>query len=93
MSFQPSSDIAVGRNGFKFHGTGAVTGVRYDAIVVHEDCVFTSFKTTDGLNAEVEILTDAGMSGRTIKAGTFLSAGKTKKITAFNLSSGSIIGY
>lgn len=93
MSFQPSADIAVGRNGFKFFGSGAVTGVSYDAIVVHEDCVFTSFKTTDGINAETEYLTANGMSGRTIKAGTFLSAGKNKKITAWNLSSGSIIGY
>jgi hypothetical protein len=52
------------------------------------DCVFTAF-TIGG----VDVLSTKGLSGVTIKAGAFLPAGVTGKITSFTLSSGAVIAY
>ena len=89
----PSADIAVGGQGFKYHGTGTATGVSYDSLVVHADCVFTSFTVTRDFGTGSDVLSDRGLSGITVKAGTFLPAGKGYKITGFVTSSGSVIGY
>ena len=35
--------LSVGSGGFKRHGTGTVSNVRYNALVVQEDTVFTEF--------------------------------------------------
>ena len=90
----PSADIAVGGQGFKYHGAETVTGVSYDSLVVHADCVFTSFSVkSDNDSAGTNVLSARGLSGITVKAGTFLPAGKGYKITGFVTSSGSVIGY
>lgn len=90
----PSSDIAVGGQGFKYHAAETVTGVNYDSLVVHADCVFTSFTVKgDNESTGTNVLSTRGLSGITVKAGTFLPAGKGFKITGFVTSSGSVIGY
>lgn len=93
MSQTPSIDIIAGADGFKFHAAATVTGVEYDALVVQEDTVFTSFTVTPNFQTGANVLSDRGMSGVTFQQGTYLPAGKGKKITGFVISSGSVIGY
>jgi hypothetical protein len=77
--------LSVGSGGFKRHGTGTVTNVRYNALVVQEDTVFTEFL----VNGASE-LSNNGMSTITFKQGAFLPGGV---ITGFAISSGSVIAY
>jgi hypothetical protein len=93
MSQTPSIDIIAGGDGFKHHSAATVTGVSYDALVVQEDTVFTSFTVTPNFQSGANVLSDRGMSGVTFKQGAFLPAGKGQKITGFVISSGSVIGY
>jgi hypothetical protein len=78
--------LSVGSGGFKRHGTGTVSNVRYNALVVQEDTVFTEFL----VNGASE-LSNNGMSGVTFKQGAYLPGGGI--ITGFVISSGSVIGY
>lgn len=80
-----TSGLAVGSGGFKRHGTGTVSNVRYSALVVQEDTVFTEFL----VNGASE-LSNNGMSTITFKQGAFLPGGV---ITGFAISSGSVIAY
>lgn len=82
-----TTGLAVGSGGFKYHGTGAVTSVRYNALVVQEDTVFTEFKVNG-----ISLLSENNMSGVTFKQGAFLSA-EAGFITDFTVSSGGVIGY
>ena len=82
-----TTGLAVGSGGFKRHGVETVTGVRYNALVVQEDTVFTEFKVNG-----VSMLSENGMSGVTFKQGAFLSA-EAGFITDFTTTSGSVIGY
>jgi len=93
MSQTPSIDIIAGADGFKYHSAATVTGVSYDALVVQEDTVFTSFTVTPNFQSGANVLSDRGMSGVTFQQGTYLPAGKGQKITGFVISSGSVIGY
>ena len=93
MSQTPSIDIIAGADGFKHHAASTVTGVEYDALVVREDTVFSSFTVTPSYQTGANVLSDRGMSGVTFKQGEFLPAGKGKKITGFVIASGSVIGY
>lgn len=68
--------------------TAAQTGKEYNSLVVMSDCVFTAFEI-----GGVNVLSTKGLSGVTIKAGTFLPAGVIGKITAFTLSSGAVVAY
>lgn len=77
--------LSVGSGGFKRHGTGTVSNVRYNALVVQEDTVFTEFL----VNGASE-LSNNGMSTITFKQGAFLPGGI---ITGFAISSGSVIAY
>lgn len=77
--------LSVGSGGFKRHGTGTVSNVRYNALVVQEDTVFTEFL----VNGASE-LSNNGMSAITFKQGAFLPGGV---ITGFAISSGSVIAY
>jgi hypothetical protein len=77
--------LSVGAGGFKRHGTGTVTNVRYNALVVQEDTVFTEFL----VNGASE-LSNNGMSGVTFVQGAFIPGGV---ITGFAISSGSVIAY
>lgn len=83
---QDSTSLAVGTSGFKRYGTGAVTGVKHEALVVQEDTVFSTF-FVDGVN----VLTARGMSGVTFPQGAYLPGGLD--ITGWNITSGSVIGY
>jgi hypothetical protein len=80
-----TSGLAVGAGGFKRHGTGTVSNVRYSALVVQEDTVFTEFL----VNGASE-LSNNGMSGVTFVQGAFIPGGL---ITGFAISSGSVIAY
>lgn len=82
-------EVIAGTGGFKVVSTTtAETGVEYNSIVVMADAVFSAF-AINGTN----VLSANGLSGVTIKAGTFLPAGTNGKITAFTLASGSVIAY
>lgn len=80
-----NSGLAVGSGGFKRHGIGTVSNVRYNALVVQEDTVFTEFL----VNGASE-LSNNGMSGVTFVQGAFIPGGL---ITGFAISSGSVIAY
>ena len=77
--------LSVGSGGFKYHSTGTVLNVRYNALVVQEDTVFTEFFVNGASQLAIN-----GMSGVTFKVGAFLSGGV---ITGFAISSGSVIAY
>lgn len=81
-----STGLAAGSGGFKYYATGSVTNVQYLALVPQEATVFTSFKVNG-----VEQLTARGMSGVTFNQGAYLPGGGF--ITAFAISSGSVIAY
>jgi len=90
---QASIDIVAGSQGFKLHTAATVTGVSYDALVVREDTVFTSFTVQVDYQTATNVLSARGMSGVTFQQGEYLPAGKGAKITGFVISSGSVIGY
>lgn len=82
-------EVIAGAGGFKVVSTTTPeTGVEYNSIVVMADAVFSAF-AINGTN----VLSTNGLSGVTIKAGSFLPAGTNGKITAFTLASGSVIAY
>lgn len=93
MNFNALDNIA-GSEGLKsYHGTGAVTGKEYNALVVREDTVFTVLTIVDKNGATINELTAANLSGITLKAGEYIPAGLGAKITAFTISSGSVLAY
>ena len=79
---------AIGGFGFVNAGTSARTGLFVESIVVMTDCVFTAF-AINGVN----VMTTKGITGVTITAGTYLPTDPGVKITAYTLSSGSVIEY
>ena len=68
--------------------TGAQTVDTVESIYVMTDAVFTVFKIND-----VDMMTTKGLTGVTIKAGTWLPSDATFKITAFTLASGTVVKY
>ena len=87
-------EILSGAEGFqKVHGSGAVTGVAYNTLVVREDTVFSAFTVVDANGFTVNKFSTAAMSGVTFQQGEFLPAGKGAKITAFTITSGSVLAY
>ena len=83
---QDSTSLAVGTSGFKRYGTGTVTGVKHEALVVQEDTIFTAF-FVNGVN----VLTSRGMSGVTFKQGAYLPG--SLDITGWTITAGSVIAY
>lgn len=82
-------EVIAGAGGFKVISDDTPeTGVEYNSIVVMEDCEFTVFE----INGE-DVLAANGLSGVTIKAGSFLPAGVNAKITFFRVITGSVIAY
>jgi len=78
-----------GMGGFYVNaGTSARTGLQVESIVVMTDAVFTAF-AINGVNQ----MTLKNLTGVTIKAGTYLPTDPSYKITAYTLSSGSVIEY
>lgn len=90
---QASADIIAGSQGFKYHAAATVTSVSYDAVVVQEDTIFTSFTVTQENGTATNVLSARGMSGVTFHQGAYLPAGKGNKITGFVTSVGGLIGY
>jgi len=93
MNFNALDNVA-GSEGLKsYHGTGSVTGKEYNSLVVREDTVFTVLTVVDKNGATVNLLSVAGLSGITLKQGEYIPAGLGAKITAFTISSGSVLAY
>lgn len=86
LNLNNNSDVLAGSNGFIRYGTGGVTGVKYSALVVQEDTVFSAFFVNG-----VDVLTARGMSGVTFAQGAYLPGGLD--ITGFTITSGSVIAY
>jgi len=87
-------DVIAGSEGLKsYHGVGAVTGKEYNALVVREDTVFTVLTVVDKNGATVNLLSTAGLSGITMKVTDYIPAGAGAKITAFTITSGSVLAY
>jgi len=78
--------LSVGTSGFKRYTTGTYTNLNWNALVVQEDTVFTEFSV-----GGVSYLAKNGMSGVTFKQGAYLPGAGW--ITAFAISSGSVIAY
>ena len=78
-----------GTGGFKIlTGTGAHTSLTGYAIVANTDTVFTVFNI-DG----VVKLADLGLSGTTVKAGSYLPVPEGSVITNITMASGDCIIY
>ncbi len=87
-------EILAGSEGFKkIHGTGAVTGVDYNALIVRQDTTFSAFTVVDANGFTINKFNTADMSGVTFQIGEFLPAGKGAKITAFTITAGSVLAY
>lgn len=78
----------LGGNGMKFIDA-ASTGNRFYCLVVNADCVLTTLTSAGGQN----LLTQYGLSGKTIKAGMVIPLFNGDPIAAVTPSSGSVIGY
>ena len=78
----------LGGNGCKFIDS-ASTGNRFYVIVVNADCVLTNLKTANGQ----DLLTQYGLSGKTLKQGMLIPAFNGDPIADITPSSGSVIGY
>ena len=86
-----STDLnnVIATGGFKMlTGTGDHTSLTGYAIVANTDTVFTVF-TVDGTSK----LSDYGLSGVTVKAGTYLPVPKGSQITAITMASGDCVIY
>jgi len=68
--------------------TSAFTGKTYTSIVVNSDAVFSALQIDS-----VNVMTSKGLTGVTIKAGAYLSAGSGSVFNAVTLTSGTIICY
>ena len=78
----------LGGNGCKFIDS-ASTGNSFYCLVVNADCVLTNLSTVNGQN----LLTQYGLSGKTLKQGMLIPAFNGDLIAAVTPSSGSVIGY
>lgn len=72
---------------------GAVTGKAFFGFTVLEDTVVTvlTLASTPAGYSSTNYLTEANLSGKTLKAGAFIAAPNGATITAITLSSGSVI--
>lgn len=81
-------DFVRGTGGFKFLNTAAHTTLTGYAIVCNTDCTFSVFKV-DG----VDNLAKFGLTGATIKAGTYLPVPRGTVITDVTLTVGDCVIY
>lgn len=93
MNYNALDNIAASEGLKSYHGSGSVTGKEYNALVIREDTVFTVLTIVDKNGATVNELTSAGLSGITLKQGEYIPAGLGAKITAFTITSGSVLAY
>lgn len=82
------SQKILGGNGCLFIDA-ASTGNRFFCIVVNADCVLTALTTVGGQN----LLTQYGLSGKTLKQGMTIPMFNGDPIADVTPSSGSVIGY
>lgn len=78
----------LGGNGCKFIDA-ASTGNTFYCIVVNADCVLTTLTSQGGQN----LLTQYGLSGKTLKQGMIIPCFQGDLIANVTPSSGSVIGY
>lgn len=78
----------LGGNGCKFIDA-ASTGNTFYCIVVNADCVLTTLTSKGGVN----LLTQYGLSGKTLKQGMIIPCFNGDLIASVTPSSGSVIGY
>ena len=78
----------LGGNGCKFIDA-ASTGNTFYCLVVNADCVLTTLTSVGGQN----LLTQYGLSGKTLKQGMLIPAFNGDLIASVTPSSGSVIGY
>jgi hypothetical protein len=77
-------------NGCKYQdGTGAVTGDITYSFIPNEDTVVSTLTGSDGVN----YLTVIGISGKTLKQGTLITAPLGVLFSSITLASGSIVKY
>jgi len=76
-------------------GDGAVTGKLFYGFTVLEDTVLTvlTLNTTPTGFTSTNYLTQANLSSKTLKAGTYICAPSGSYIVAITASSGSLIAY
>ena len=84
-----SEKILGGQSCLLVDSGAAATGRRFYAFVVNEDCVLTTLLTAGNQN----LLTTYNLSGKTLKAGTFIPMFKGDPISTITLTSGSVIAY
>lgn len=78
----------LGGNGMKFIDAASADNTFY-CLVVNADCVLTTLTSQGGVN----LLTQYGLSGKTLKQGMLIPAFNGDAIAAVTPSSGSVIGY
>lgn len=78
----------LGGNGCKFIDS-ASTGNTFYCIVVNADCVLTTLTSQGGQN----LLTQYGLSGKTLKQGMIIPCFQGDLIANVTPSSGSVVGY
>jgi hypothetical protein len=78
----------LGGNGCKFIDHTS-TGNTFYCLVVNADCVLTTLTSVGGQN----LLTQYGLSGKTLKQGMLIPAFNGDLIASVTISSGSVIGY
>jgi hypothetical protein len=84
-----SQEIIAGTGGFQVvNGANATLTGQFNSVVVVADAVFSAF----AING-TSVLSTKGLSGVTMKAGSFLPAGADNKITTITLTSGTVIAY
>lgn len=83
-----SQEFMAGFTGCKvISNTSANTG-RWKAFIVNSDAVVSAIS-----NSGTSLLTVLGLSGVTLKQGTFISVPQDQIITSITLTSGSIVAY
>lgn len=93
MNYNALDNIAASEGLKSYHGSGSVSGKEYNALVVREDTVFSALTVVDKNGATVNLFSVAALSGITLKAGEYIPAGLGAKITAFTITSGSVLAY
>jgi hypothetical protein len=84
-----SQEIIAGTGGFQIlNGASATATGQFNSVVVVADSVFSAF----AING-TSVMTTKGLTGVTMKAGSFLPAGADNKITTITLTSGTVIAY
>lgn len=82
------SQKILGGNGCRFIDAES-TGNRFFCLVVNASCVLTTLTTVGGQN----LLTEYGLSGKTLNQGMVIPMFNGDPITNVTPSSGSVIGY